>query len=360
MAVIYNPNVFLQPSAERNRERSQVFQQIAQSFQRGQELKAAEAEQARKEALVAAKEAGKPINIIAKAQQFGIESLTPQELATAKAWEQMNTGLTKDESGYLVADRPPVFSQVGQMLAPPPVAPVANVPSTPSLPQGAQPIQGVSQGVLKSPKAQMERIKTDEAVRAERGKLDAKGEFEQRKYEREKLQAQPKIERAFKSLGQDVMNISGVIDDVMQKTDWKTAGFVGKGLSMIAGTEATDVEANLKTIQADAAFGRLQEMRDNSPTGGALGQVSERELALLQNAKVALDQSQSPEQLKENLARYKQIRKTALENTAEAYRQDYGNYPKGMEQEPKDEIIEDGYRFLGGDKADPKNWELVK
>ena len=42
-------------------------------------------------------------------------------------------------------------------------------------------------------------------------------------------------------------------------------------------------------------------MRDASPTGGALGQVSERELALLQNSVAALEQSQSKEQFVRNL-----------------------------------------------------------
>jgi hypothetical protein len=44
-------------------------------------------------------------------------------------------------------------------------------------------------------------------------------------------------------------------------------------------------------------------MRDSSPTGGALGQVTERELALLQSVAGTLDQAQSAEQLMQNLAR---------------------------------------------------------
>jgi len=45
----------------------------------------------------------------------------------------------------------------------------------------------------------------------------------------------------------------------------------------------------------------LQAMRDSSPTGGALGQVTELELKLLQSSLAALDQGMSPERFREQL-----------------------------------------------------------
>jgi hypothetical protein len=42
-------------------------------------------------------------------------------------------------------------------------------------------------------------------------------------------------------------------------------------------------------------------MRDASPTGGALGQVSERELSFLQSVFGSLDQTQSAEELTYNI-----------------------------------------------------------
>jgi hypothetical protein len=56
-------------------------------------------------------------------------------------------------------------------------------------------------------------------------------------------------------------------------------------------------------VKANAGFDRLQEMRNNSPTGGALGQVSEREIAFLQSTIGNLEQSQSADQLRQNLNR---------------------------------------------------------
>lgn len=124
-------------------------------------------------------------------------------------------------------------------------------------------------------------------------------------------------------------NINRVIDDVINSADGMTTGLGGSLMKMIPGTGASDMEANLKTVEADAAFSELQNMRDNSKTGGALGQVSERELALLSSAKAALSQSQSPEQFKENLLRYKEVRNAAMENVANAYKMDHGTFPQG-------------------------------
>jgi hypothetical protein len=42
-------------------------------------------------------------------------------------------------------------------------------------------------------------------------------------------------------------------------------------------------------------------MRQESPTGGALGSITERELAFLQAVQGSLDQGQTPSQLLENL-----------------------------------------------------------
>lgn len=80
-----------------------------------------------------------------------------------------------------------------------------------------------------------------------------------------------------------------------------TAGFGGSALGSIPGTEARDLQAKLTTIKANLGFDRLQQMRDASPTGGALGQVAVQELVALQSTVASLDQAQSPKQLKDAL-----------------------------------------------------------
>jgi len=97
-------------------------------------------------------------------------------------------------------------------------------------------------------------------------------------------------------------NVISTIDDAYSRINSFTAGFGGAILSNIPGTEARDVEGLLNTILANLGFDELKAMRAASPTGGALGQVSERENVLLQSAVRSLENSQSPEQIRKNLA----------------------------------------------------------
>lgn len=75
----------------------------------------------------------------------------------------------------------------------------------------------------------------------------------------------------------------------------------GSLASPIPTTTARDLENAIKPILATLAFDRLQQMRDESKTGGALGQVSERELDLLQSAVSSLDTGQSLDAFLANL-----------------------------------------------------------
>lgn len=86
-----------------------------------------------------------------------------------------------------------------------------------------------------------------------------------------------------------------------------TSGLIGQATSAIGGTPAADVDGLLASVKANVAFDRLQQMRQSSPTGGALGNVSDKEGELLQSSLGSLKQSQGPTQLKENLKRVKDI-----------------------------------------------------
>jgi len=61
------------------------------------------------------------------------------------------------------------------------------------------------------------------------------------------------------------------------------------------------LEETLQTIRAMQGFGELQKMRNNSVTGGALGNVSNIEIDLLQKAWTSLNQEQTDEQLASNI-----------------------------------------------------------
>ena len=65
-------------------------------------------------------------------------------------------------------------------------------------------------------------------------------------------------------------------------------------------------------------------MRDKSPTGGALGQVSERELSFLQATLGSLDVGQSPKAFLSNLQRIEKRYKQVMESAKDRYIKKYG------------------------------------
>lgn len=91
------------------------------------------------------------------------------------------------------------------------------------------------------------------------------------------------------------------------------------------GGEAANAEAFLETLLAQSGFKELADMRAASPTGGALGSITERELSLLQNAATALHKSQNPKQFRENLSFFKQQLRDSAIRLHQAYQQDFGS-----------------------------------
>lgn len=82
-----------------------------------------------------------------------------------------------------------------------------------------------------------------------------------------------------------------------------TTGAGGALLQYIPGTAARDVAGLVQTVRSNIGIDKLQQMRDASKTGGALGSVTEKELAELQSVVGNLEQSQSDEQVRYNLKR---------------------------------------------------------
>lgn len=114
-------------------------------------------------------------------------------------------------------------------------------------------------------------------------------------------EAETKWNRSLVAQKTKAKNVLSVIDKAKSQANSWTAGLLGKTLSSVSGTPAYDLRANLDTILANLGFDQLQELRINSPTGGALGNVSVTELNALQSAFRNLSNSQTPQQLIENL-----------------------------------------------------------
>jgi len=96
------------------------------------------------------------------------------------------------------------------------------------------------------------------------------------------------------------------VDDLLRRVSRSTVGGLALILSKIPETPAYNFKADLESLKANIAFNELTAMRQASKTGGALGQVSDREGRLLESALAALDIGQSPEHFKENLRKIKE------------------------------------------------------
>lgn len=92
---------------------------------------------------------------------------------------------------------------------------------------------------------------------------------------------------------------------LLNTNNWlPTAGW-GAVLAGVPGSPQKDFHELVGTIKANIGIDELQQMRMESPTGAALGNVTERENAMLQSLLGSLEQAQSKEQLRQNLQRVK-------------------------------------------------------
>jgi len=98
--------------------------------------------------------------------------------------------------------------------------------------------------------------------------------------------------------------IIGKVDEALPLVSGFTTG-LGAVTSFIPGTSGANLRSTIETIKANLGFDRLQQMRDASPTGGALGQVAVKELDALQASVSSLDLNQSPDRIRNNLEQIK-------------------------------------------------------
>lgn len=166
---------------------------------------------------------------------------------------------------------------------------------------------------------------------------------------------------------QDIDRTLGIVKDNPNLT----TGIGGMALSNVPGTDAFNASKLLNTVKANAGFDKLQAMRDASPTGGALGQVSEREIGFLQSTIGNLEQSQSAEQFTDNLKRVKNAYLDIIYGPGsgpERERLGFEMTPDKAQDlrsggglgAPSIGTVEDGYRFKGGDPGDPNSWERAQ
>jgi hypothetical protein len=115
-----------------------------------------------------------------------------------------------------------------------------------------------------------------------------------------------------------IANTQSALNDAIKNTSRMTTGVMGAAtrgnpLTHGAGSKALTLENQIKTIQANLGFDTLNQMRQMSKSGGALGSITERELDLLGSVVANLDPNMNRADLTANLGKIQ----THLNNLAQ-------------------------------------------
>jgi hypothetical protein len=126
--------------------------------------------------------------------------------------------------------------------------------------------------------------------------------------EKQQREAREAAERAARSQSElrDVRGEMAAVIEAARRAQQRSRDgwfMTGIGSDWIGGNtpEGRSLRGDLDVIGSNAAFTRLQQMRSESPTGGALGSITERELQLLQNTVASLDPGQSDADFQRNM-----------------------------------------------------------
>lgn len=120
-----------------------------------------------------------------------------------------------------------------------------------------------------------------------------------------------KVQKAEGAASQKQQNVDLVTQEIdrsisiLDNDTWynPATGLGATAAARIGGTNAANLKALTQTIGSVITLDGIKNMRQNSPTGAAMGAVSDADLALLRNALGSVEQSQGEDQLRFNLNR---------------------------------------------------------
>lgn len=233
-------------------------------------------------------------------QQFFARAGAGSSPSSVQEWEFFNRLDPQQQARYLEMKRAPQWRDFGGYQAP--VMPGAQL--GPAVPNTLKP------GELPSVQAAQEGAKGQARLGVER-----------------QAEAPKALARA-ESADAKFKNLESAINRAKGHANAFSTGLGAQVLSGVGGTQAYDLAATLDTVKANLGFDELQEMRNNSPTGGALGQVAVQEIQYLQSVLASVQQAQSKEQLVKNLDLILEAKRQSNERIRRAYEQTYQQAPK--------------------------------
>jgi len=241
--------------------------------------------------------------------QLGIPR-TPEGYAAFRASQQPRKLLTDDEFEQQLRlrqeGRPPVQPRAEQPLE----KVVDPVTGKPVLVSREEAVRG-----RMTPAASMEGLAPKEIQKREAAYPQATGSINQLEKNSDDLIAKLKALR-------DSPGLPGI------------TGFVAGRTPNLTGA-ARSAQADLKTILAEGTLGTLTALRNLSKTGGALGNSSDKDVALLTNAFGAFDQTQNTADFRTKINNAIDTAESAKRNARETYDMTYSYRSDGAAPPPR-------------------------
>ena len=151
-------------------------------------------------------------------------------------------------------------------------------------------------------------------------------------FERTAVQALDLIGNAAEAEGLDEEGLQGFTNDLVNFLVGDETAGIGQILNWVPGSDQNALRETLTTLRSIIGFEELTEMRRNSPTGGALGQVSNFENRLLQAVRGSLSQGLRADILADNIRFVRDLQRDALAAHYWAYAQDFPDELVNMPQ----------------------------
>ena len=146
------------------------------------------------------------------------------------------------------------------------------------------------------------------------------------KNRQELMIVQPQEQAATTSIAISMRDINDTVDRLLQnQSGIKSAtGFGGELQSRIGGTTAANAKADLDRVKSAISLSAIAKMRAESKTGGAVGNMTEKEWPRFESIYGSLDQAQTSDQVIKNLRELKGLTTETQESMIRKYDSIYG------------------------------------